>query len=142
MAVITASNPSIQMLVSLLFHLELEGFVLLASWVVHSKNKAEQVADTPNFSFSFSFSSFCSVTTYCNILLVVLYTVMSAPPTRNAQYLCTKCNVFTYAVCQGISNTGALLHFKEDNNLLREFLFERKAPVFGYLTLMNVYVHT
>lgn len=53
MAVITASNPSIQMLVSLLFHLELEGFVFLASWVVHSKNKAEQVADTPNFFFLF-----------------------------------------------------------------------------------------
>lgn len=67
---------------------------------------------------------------------------MSAPPTRNAQNLCSKCNVFPYAVRQGISNTGALLPFKEDNNLLREFLFERTAPVFRYLTLLHVYVHT
>jgi len=53
MAVITASNPSIQRLVSLLFHLELEGFVFLGSWVVHSKNKAEQVAYTPIFFLLF-----------------------------------------------------------------------------------------
>lgn len=78
-----------------------------------AKIKQSKLLIHPIFSLSSPFVLQLFVTAYCNTALVVLYPVMSAPPTRNAQYLCSKCNAFTYVIWQGISYTGALLHFKE-----------------------------
>lgn len=86
--------------------------LLLSGWFT-AKIKQSKSLIHPIFSLSSPFVLQLLVTAYCNTALVVLYLVMSAPPTRNAQYLCSKRNAFTYVLRQGISNTGALLHFKE-----------------------------
>ncbi len=79
-----------------------------------AKIKQNKLLIHPIFYLSSPFVPQLLVTAYCNIALVVLYPMMSAPPTRNSQYLCCKCNTFTsLQYVRANLRTGALLHVKE-----------------------------
>ncbi len=90
------------------------------------KIKQNKLLIHPIFYLSSPFVPQLLVTAYCNIALVVLYPMMSAPPTRNSQNLCCKCNIHFCGMLGQISH-WSLTACQGGNYLLREFPSEQPS---------------